>query len=281
MSCVPTNATEPPADPATSSRYTHGHEKAVLASHGARTARDSAGYLLPFLEPGTRLLDVGFGPGTITLDLAEAVAPGEVIGVENTSAPIDVARANAEARGDARTRFELGDVMSLPFDDDSFDVVHAHQVLQHLTDPVGALTEMARVCRPGGYVAARDADYAAMSWHPDLPEIEQWRGLYRTIAKGNGAEPDAGRHLRSWAASAGLTDVTITSSNWCYATPEACQRWGESQSQRVAGEAFTTQAATHGATEDDLTAMARAWSAWGAHPDAMFLIPNVEILARV
>lgn len=228
-----------------------------------------------------RLLDVGFGPGTITLDLAEAVAPGEVIGIENADAPFATARGNAAQRGDERTRFEFGDVMSLPFEDDSFDVVHAHQVLQHLPDPIGALAEMARVCRPGGYVAVRDADYAAMSWYPEPPELDQWRTLYRTIAKGNRAEPDAGRHLRAWVRAAGLTDVTISSANWCYATAEDCRRWGQSQAQRVTGDTFTTQAARHGATAEAITAIAQAWREWGEHPDAVFVIPNIEALARI
>lgn len=112
------------------------------------------------------LLDVGCGPGTMTLDLAAFVAPGRVIGVENVEAPLVAAREAAAARGDETTTFGVGDALALPFPDDSFDVVHAHQVLQHLTDPVTALREMRRVCRPGGWVAARDADYAAMSWYP-------------------------------------------------------------------------------------------------------------------
>ena len=59
-------------------RYSHGHHESVLRSHRWRTAENSAGYLLPHLAPGQRLLDVGCGPGTITLDLAPLVAPGEV-----------------------------------------------------------------------------------------------------------------------------------------------------------------------------------------------------------
>lgn len=149
-------------------RYTHGHEQATLASHGARTAANSAAFLLPVLDQCMSLLDVGCGPGTITLDLAELVAPGAVVGIENVEEPLKAARAAAERRGDGRTRFQLGDATGLPFEDDSFDVVHAHQVLQHLTDPVRALKEMARVCKPGGWIAARDADYAAMTWYPEV-----------------------------------------------------------------------------------------------------------------
>lgn len=260
-------------------RYTHGHEPAVLASHAMRTAANSAGYLFDHLRPGMSLLDVGFGPGTITLDLAEVVAPGRVIGIEHAPAAVDAARANARQRSDGQTEFRLGDVMELPFDDASVDVVHAHQVLQHLTDPVGALHEMARVCRPGGWVAARDADYAAMAWHPDVPGIRRWRDLYREIAFGNGAQPDAGRHLRGWAAAAGLVDARITASTWCYADVDTCRWWGDSQADRLLGGTFVGQAAEHGVTSTEVEQMADAWRQWGCSPDAWFLIPHVEMLA--
>lgn len=262
-------------------QYTHGHERAVLASHAVRTAADSAAYLLPFLKPGMRLLDVGFGPGTITLDLAQAVAPGSVVGVENVDAPFETARQNAAARGDERTEFVHGDVLDLPFEDGTFDVAHAHQVLQHLTDPARALREMARVTRPGGYVAVRDADYLATHWYPELRELERWRTHYRAIARGNGAEPDAGRHLRAWAREAGLTNVTITSSNWCYATPEATGRWGESQANRVNGTTFRAQAEAIAVEQTEIDDIVAAWRQWGAHPDAVYVIPNIELIARV
>ena len=97
-------------------------------------------------------------------------------------------------------------------------------MLQHLADPVAALREMGRVCRPGGWIAARDADYAAMTWYPDSPDLEQWRTTYREIAHHNGANPDAGRRLRSWAHQAGITDIQITSSTWTYADPASYSR---------------------------------------------------------
>lgn len=264
----------------TPARYTHGHESATLASHGTRSAATSAAYLLPHLRSGDALLDVGCGPGTITLDLARAVAPGPVVGVEPVTAPLEAARDEARGRGDTTTSFEVADVMALPHDDDAFDVVHAHQVLQHLTDPVGALREMARVCRPGGLVAARDADYAAMSWHPAVPGLDEWRDTYRAVAHGNGAEPDAARHLRSWASQAGLTDVRFSTSTWLYADPDSCRWWGESQAKRFSGEVFVAQARDHG-VDDGGRRIAEAWRAWGRHPEAWFVVVHGELLARV
>src|SRR5215831_5785110 len=118
--------------------YTHGHHESVLRSHTWRTAENSAAYLLSALRPGLALLDVGCGPGTITVDLARRVAPGRVVGVDR--APEVVAQAGSHARAlGISIDLHVGDLYTLPFADASFDVVHAHQVLQHLSDPVRAL----------------------------------------------------------------------------------------------------------------------------------------------
>lgn len=260
-------------------RYSHGHHSSVLASHGTRTAANSCGYLLPRLESGMSVLDVGCGPGPITLDLAEVVGPGLVVGVENVEAPLTAAREAAAARGDQATRFQLADALKLPFEDNSFDVVHAHQVLQHLIDPVGALKEMARVCRPSGTVAVRDVDYEQMTWFPVSDALLQWRDTYRTIARANGAEPDAGRRLRAWANAADLSDVITSTSTWTYATPENTRWWGDSQAARVTDSAFARQALEQGLDRADLEAIAQAWRSWGEHPDAYFVMVHGEILA--
>jgi ubiquinone/menaquinone biosynthesis C-methylase UbiE len=228
-----------------------------------------------------RILDIGCGPGTITLDLAALVAPGNVVGIEKVEAPLLAARAAAAARSDETTVFQLGDALSLPFENASFDVVHAHQVLQHLTDPVTALREMMRVCRPGGWIAARDADYAGMSWYPELPKLEQWRQTYRAAARANGAEPDAGRRLRAWAHAAGISNPRITASVWSYADTETCRWWGNSQADRCGGELFSQQAQEQGLRAADIADIVGAWRQWGSDPDAWFCMPHGELLAQI
>ena len=202
--------------PSDSPAYTHGHHESVLRSHRWRTAENSAAYLLPQLTTGMTVLDVGAGPGTITADLADVVAPGRVLALEPTEAGLDLARAEARRQGVDNVDFAVGDVLALDQGDDSFDVVHAHQVLQHVSDPVGALSEMARVCRPDGLVAARDADYAAFSWYPLIPGLDDWLSLYRKVARANGGEPDAGRRLIAWGREAGLSGIRPSASIWCY-----------------------------------------------------------------
>ncbi len=262
-------------------RYTHGHHEAVLTSHRARTAENSAAYLVPRLEPGQRLLDVGCGPGTITADLAALVAPGEVVALERESSILDEAMAVAAERGLTNVTPVAGDVYELEFDDDSFDVVHAHQVLQHLVDPVAALVEMRRVARPGGIVAVRDADYQAMTWYPADPRLDRWNEIYHAAARNNGAEPDAGRRLLAWANQAGFGAVEPTASVWCYADDASRAWWSDLWARRMTESPVARQAVDEGlSTPDELAEVADAWRDWGASgPDAWFTVLNGEILA--
>jgi ubiquinone/menaquinone biosynthesis C-methylase UbiE len=261
--------------------YTHGHHPTVLANHSWRTAENSVSYLLPHLEPGLRLLDVGCGPGTISLDLAERVAPAEVIGVDNTAEVIAVAEGNRVERGVANITFRVGDVYALDFEDGSFDVVQAHQLLQHLSDPVAALAEMRRVCRPEGIVAVRESDYAGFLWAPLDPRLDRWLALYHDVARSNDAEPDAGRFLLGWAQRAGFGEVTPSASVWCFANEVDRAWWGGTWSQRVTASEFARQALERGlATSDELADISRAWSDWAAAPDGWFVVVHGQVVCR-
>ncbi|MEV4318797.1 methyltransferase domain-containing protein [Actinocrispum sp. NPDC049592] len=259
--------------------YTHGHHEAVLRSHRSRTAANSAAYLVPHLRTGMSLLDVGCGPGTITADLAALVAPGQVTAIEPVSDVFAAAQAFANDRGATNIHFEIADVHTLPYADNTFDVVHAHQVLQHVHDPVGALREMRRVSR--GIVAARDSDYEAFTWFPQFPALDEWLDLYRKAARRNGGEPDAGRRLLSWAREAGFTDVEATASTWCYATPETREWWGGLWADRILHSAIAGQAVEYGlATQADLERISAAWRDWSAAEDGWFVVLHGEILCR-
>jgi ubiquinone/menaquinone biosynthesis C-methylase UbiE len=262
-------------------RYTHGHHESVLRSHRWRTANNSAGYLLPHLVAGQTLLDVGCGPGTITADLARLVAPGVVTAVDNAEEVLATARQTMADAGTANVVVGKGDVYHLAFPDATFDVVHAHQVLQHLAHPVAALAEMWRVCRPGGLVAARDSDYPAFVWYPANDGLDRWMELYLAMARANGAEPAAGRRLLSWARQAGFSDIQPSASTWCYATPGERRWWAGLWADRVVASAFADQAVEDdGASMDDLVSIAASWRAWAEEPDGWFVVVHGEVICR-
>jgi ubiquinone/menaquinone biosynthesis C-methylase UbiE len=267
--------------PMSNVQYTHGHHDSVLKSHRWRTAENSAAYLLPHLRPGFDLLDIGCGPGTITVELASRVAPGRVSGVDSSEFVIAEAVDLLEHAAVTNVDFAVADAYSLSVPDASFDVVHAHQVLQHLTDPVRALTEMRRVCRRGGLVAARDSDYSAMAWYPRIPALDDWMTLYQQVARSNAAEPDAGRYLRHWARRAGFTDVVSSASVWCYSTPQERAWWGGLWADRVVQSNFAVQAAERGFADVlQLAGIADGWREWAADDDAWFAVLHGEELCR-
>lgn len=265
----------------TSERYTHGHHESVLRSHRWRTAQNSAGFLLSYLREDARVLDVGSGPGTITVDLASRVPRGSVIGIDQ-SAEI-VARASSDFTRDDHPNLEFrqGDVFHLEFAEATFDVVYVHQVLQHLHNPVAALREMHRVLRPGGLVAARDADYGAFVWSPDDPVLDAWMDLYHRVAQHNGADADSGRHLKAWVRAAGFDEMVVTTSNWTYESDAEREWWGGLWADRVVQSEFARQAVEYSlATTQQLEEMSTAFRSWANEPDALFVVPSFEVLAR-
>lgn len=256
--------------------YVHGHHESVLRSHTWRTVANSAAYLRSYLVPGRRLLDVGCGPGTITAEMARLVAPGRVTGVDASS---DVIRLAISERSEVAD-FAVGDVYALDFDDDTFDIVHAHQLLQHLAEPVRALAEMRRVAKRGGLVAVRDSDYGGMTWAPDTPALDRWMLIYQTMTSANGQDANAGRRLLGWALRAGFTDVTATSSTWTFADPRSRTWWAGLWADRVMHSSYRDVAIERGlANHGDLEAIATGWREWAAQPDGFFVCPHGEILA--
>ncbi|MFJ9407949.1 class I SAM-dependent methyltransferase [Streptomyces sp. NPDC101393] len=269
--------------PQESAVYTHGHHESVLRSHTWRTAANSAGYLLDSLLPHMTVLDIGCGPGTITADLSALVPDGQVTGLERAPEVLEQARATAADRGIGNIHFAVGDVHALDYPDDTFCVVHAHQVLQHVGDPVQALREMRRVTKPGGIVAVRDADYATMTWYPEVEGMTDWLALYERVARANGGMPDAGRRLHAWAREAGFApeDITASADTWCYRTPQERAWWSELWADRTVASSYAKIAVEGGhATAEGLDRIARAWREWGADEDGWFAMLHGQILCR-
>ncbi|EAW12018.1 putative ubiE/COQ5 methyltransferase [Aspergillus clavatus NRRL 1] len=281
--------------------YTHGHHASVLRSHSWRTAANSAAYLLPHIQPHMRILDVGCGPGTITMDLARLVPEGHVTGLERDAAGVlDQARAQAAAQHLDNISFVAGDGNALAFADGSFDLVLCHQVLQHVRDPVGVLAEMRRVAKTGGLVAARESDYGGFVWWPEVGGqgqtqgqaqaqgqgqaqlgLEGWRACYTRVTRANGGEPNAGRMVHAWARRAGFAAdaITCSSSNWCYATKAEVEWWSGLWAERTVASAFAATAKENaGVGEAELEEIAAAWRRWGSEEDAWFSVVSGEVI---
>lgn len=262
--------------------YAHGHHASVLRSHTWRTAENSAGYLLGELRAGRSVLDVGAGPGTITADFARIAAPARVVGIDAAADVVAKATADAAELGLDNLEFRVADAYALDYADGSFDVAHAHQVLQHVTDPVAMLREMRRVVAPGGVVAARDVDYEGVIISPRMPELEDWLDLYLQVHRGVSGEPAAGRFLKKWAREAGFENVTCTASLWLFENDEDRAWWGGMWADRAIQSAFAENALRLGlADQARLQAISDGWRKWADDPDGWLLMPHAEIIAAV
>jgi len=261
--------------------YTHGHHASVVGQHRKRTAAEAARFLLPHLRPGMRLLDVGCGPGSITVGLAEAVAPGEVLGIDLAGDVLDIGRELAAEKQLRNVRFEAGDVLELSEPEGSFDVVYAHQVLQHVSDPVAALHAMRRLLAPRGVVAVRDSDYGTATWSPPDARLARWLEIYHAVAARNGAEADAGRYLHGWLHAAGFRDLQASGTTWTFPGYDSIATWATSWAERTTRSNLAVQAMQYGiADASELEHVAQGFREWSRQPAAFFTIGHVEVLGH-
>ncbi len=250
--------------------YTQRDNQRYKEELAKRTSADYAAFFLPHLRPGMQLLDVGCGPGTITIDLAHVVAPGGVIGIDIDPMQVKEARAMGAGRGVTKVRFEVGDAYRLPFRDHSFDAVFAHTLLMHLREPVRALMEMRRVLRPWGIVGIRDPDVAAGFYVPATPLQKQRGALHHRVTERNGGDFYLGRHLRRLLLEAGFVRAETTASTESAGSLESTRRVAAFDKIRLQG--FAKVALAEGwVTQATVDAMLADIDAWAEKPDAFFV----------
>jgi ubiquinone/menaquinone biosynthesis C-methylase UbiE len=183
----------------------------VLTFMEQRTAESHAGFFLPQLLPGWRVLDAGCGPGTITLGLARKVSPGPVIGIDIEESQFAKAREQAEQEG-LNIEFQTANISHLPFGDGYFDAVFSHAVLQHLTDPDAALTEFRRVLKPGGLIGVRAGDMGGTLVDSEGEEAAQGLAAYLAKSEKGGGDPYIGRKLGRLLRKAGFMVEGVSAS---------------------------------------------------------------------
>ncbi len=194
--------------------YIMGYSEAYLRILASRSAADACAYLLPHLKPGLRVLDVGCGPGSISDGLAEAIAPGELRGVDIEPSQVEMATQAAEERRLSNAKFSVADARALPFEDDSYDVVHCSDTLAYVPDTGAALNEMKRVLKPGGILACREIIMDLFMTHPD-PDPRSAAQAYAVFAdtlQADDGHPQMGKELAGHLEQAGFVDIQTSAS---------------------------------------------------------------------
>lgn len=263
-------------------KYTHGHHASVVAAHAVRRASEAAAFVLPQLKSPMRLLDFGCGPGTITNDLAEHLMPnGSVVGIDSSEVVISQANAGALEKGISNVKFEANSIYDTGYADESFDAVYAHQVLQHLGEPVRALTEAKRVLKPGGICAVREVDWGTSAIWPKDERLTVFLDVYYRVAEKNGGDAHAGRRLKGWFVEAGFTELTTTTSTWTFSDENGLKWWGEQWADRILTSDLAKRAVEYGiATEAQLAEISKGWLDWIQADGAFFAFTQVEVVGR-
>jgi ubiquinone/menaquinone biosynthesis C-methylase UbiE len=263
-----------------SETYQHGHHASVVDNHAKRTAEKDAAFFLPHLKPGMRLLDIGCGPGSITAGLALRVEPAGTIGIDPSASVIATARSLAKEQPARRLSFAVGNIYEPRFPAESFDAIFANQLLQHLARPVEALRQVRVLLTSGGIVGVRDVDWGSTTFYPENEGMRRFLTLYYELARRNGGEPNAGRHLRHWFREAGFVETSVTTSTISYADPAATREWAQTYAERTLRSSIAEKSLEYGiATRTELEDIAAAWRAWGQDPDALWCFTNTQVVA--
>jgi ubiquinone/menaquinone biosynthesis C-methylase UbiE len=244
----------------------------------ARRTGEVAAFLAPYLRAGMRLIDCGCGPGSITADLAHAVAPGDAIGIDVREDALAQGRTLARERGITNVTFRAASIYQLPYADGSFDAAFACAVLQHLADPLAAIEEMRRVLKPGGVIGIADGSSTITFRYPTNPLLERWdtlRGLEREYRTGR---PSDALQLRALLREAGFARTQASGTLATEAGPpagtlEETRRVAQNHLIRLRGMLGELAVTQGWATRQELEQMAEALTAWGEAPDAFYARP--------
>lgn len=164
----------------------------------------SKSYDLLDLMPGLVVLEAGCGLGDDALRIAERIIPGgKVFGLDASSAMIEKARLNARAR-QLPVEFLVGDVKALPFPDGAVSRCRIDRVLQHIPQPLQAVTELVRVLELGGSLLAYDNDWETFSIMSSDIDITR---IIESLWSNSFVNREIGRNLHSYFLAAGLNAV--------------------------------------------------------------------------
>ena len=261
--------------------YTMGFSPGLMAVIRRFTAANHAGYLLPYIRPGMRVLDFGCGPGTISVGLAAAAAPGEMHGIDMEESQIELARAVAQAENQDNAFFQVGDVTSLPFEDEYFDVAHCHNVLMHIPDTMAALNEVKRVLKPGGIIGCSEMICESSFTYPDYGVLRRAWDMFEELLSTDDGHPQMGRAMKSRIMDTGFENLTMSAMFDVFNTPAEIEFIYTAINQWFLAPEITQRAIDYGvATSGLIQNITRAYERWRQDSNALLAVAYGEAIAN-
>jgi ubiquinone/menaquinone biosynthesis C-methylase UbiE len=255
-----------------------GYSATTIQMMAGRHASGNARFFLPHLRSDMHVLDCGCGPGSITIDFAEVVASGAVVGIDLAPSHIAWARAQAAQRGITNVRFAVGDILHLPFPDATFDAVFGHTILIQLPNPFSVLTEVYRVVKSGGLIGFRESAFDGNLYEPAEGARQQFFTLLIRWFQHTGRDLLVGRRLGGLVGRAGFRRVTMSASYDSVGTAEAKQGVYERDARRC-DDAWMEQAIALGwISRNARDRLRAALCAEGADPAAFSATAFCEVV---
>ncbi len=234
--------------PGTSERYERYLAERHRPAHGRRTADRWAAVLLPHLRAGQRVLDLGCGPGSITVGLG-----ARTIGVDLDPVPVE----GVPVVG--------ADGAALPFPDAVFDAVYLNALLQHVPDAPAVLREVRRVARAGAVVCAGDVDWGGHLLHPPDPLLDRAQQIREALRPSGNVR--VGRELRGLLRAAGFERVELTVAGNAVGTDEAVGAMARFEGAWFEAPEVVDHVTGLGLSDHaEMAAIATAWRDWAADP---------------
>lgn len=260
--------------------YSVGYGDSALSAMRMRRAERCCRFFRHHVKVGSNILDCGCGPGAVTVGLAQWASKGKTVGVDIGAEPLEVARQTAQKLGVGNVSFQEASIFSLPFPDESFDIVFAQTVFIHIPDHDKALAEMKRVLSPGGLIALREGDHGSTIDWPDDPLVAEVARLFSLNEQHCGGNPDVGRQLGTLLLNAGFENVFLTFDFMQPEQPEKRAGYFHGIAGVVAGEIGTRAIQEGWISEERLDQVVTRFHALADKEDAVHLMPYGQAVGR-
>jgi SAM-dependent methyltransferase len=251
----------------------------AMAIMAPLTLANSHPTLLRVLESGMSVLDVGCGPGTLTMEIARRVDPAGVVGMDANPEMICVAEEAGPPGVIPNLIFYAGDIRESDWHEE-FDVVNASRTLQWIPDPIAALRRMASAAVPGALIVLLDIDHTGTDWSDPPLAWTRFHKAFLGWREHCRLDNAVGRRLSLLCDEAGLVETASTSAIATVCADDhdffrAAGRWR----MMIEGRGRQMVAAGYLAERDRREAL-DAFTEWMQTPNATQTVHETCIVAR-
>lgn len=201
--------------------YSFGYKKGVL-DYLTYRAQKSFDFILPHLKPEMEVLECGCGPGVVTFEIAKEVINGIVIGIDIDEDQINTNNLKVSESSFKNLKFEVANILELPYPDNFFDIVYIQALIVHIKSPISSIREVYRVLKKDGIIALREPIMDKTIFSPEEPILLESFELIQKAINSYGGDASIGRKLLPLLKEVGFKNIQISAS---WEQPDSLDQW--------------------------------------------------------